>query len=85
MWDPRPTSRCYVRGRLDVPSAWREAPGQFRKQERVALALTESVTLIGEGGDPDEVQERVSKHFGDADMVHLFRPSPPSRHGTVWR
>lgn len=41
--------------RLDVLFAWREAPGQFRKQERVTLALTESVTLIGEGGDPDEV------------------------------
>jgi AhpD family alkylhydroperoxidase len=36
--------------RLDVLSAWREAPDLFTAEERAALSLTESVTLIAEGG-----------------------------------
>jgi AhpD family alkylhydroperoxidase len=125
MWNPRPTRRCYARGRgrpeplyalvkiraaqlngcaycldtrnrdaraggedqrrLDVLSGWREAPGQLSKQERTALVLTESVTLIGEGGDSDECTTVPQKHLGDAGMVHVLRPSPPSTCGTAWR
>src|SRR5690242_15944576 len=39
--------------RLDVLSAWREAPGLFTERERAALAFTEVVTRIGEAGVPD--------------------------------
>ena len=58
--------------RLDVLSAWREAPELFSEQEQAALALTEAVTRIGDQGVPDEVWTHASKHFqGDA-MVSLL-------------
>ena len=41
--------------RLDVVSAWREAPQLYSARERAALALTEAVTLISRDGVPDEV------------------------------
>lgn len=58
--------------RLDVLSAWREAPGLFSEDERAALALTEAVTLVGERGVPEDVWQQASKHFGDTGMVHLL-------------
>ncbi|MGH9104364.1 MAG: carboxymuconolactone decarboxylase family protein [Acidimicrobiales bacterium] len=58
--------------RLDVVSAWREAPRLFSEQEQAALALTEAVTLISRDGVPDEVWENASKQFGDTGMVHLL-------------
>lgn len=58
--------------RLDVLSAWREAPDLFSESEQAALALTEAVTLIGERGVPDDVWEDAYKHFGDKGMVHLL-------------
>ncbi|MGH9057379.1 MAG: carboxymuconolactone decarboxylase family protein [Acidimicrobiales bacterium] len=58
--------------RLDVLSAWREAPGLYSEEERAALALTEAVTLIGEQGVPEEVWAEASKHYDDAGMVHLL-------------
>ncbi|MGH9115823.1 MAG: carboxymuconolactone decarboxylase family protein [Acidimicrobiales bacterium] len=58
--------------RLDVLSAWREAPGLYSDEERAALALTEAVTLISEAGVPDEVWAEVSEHYDDAGMVHLL-------------
>jgi AhpD family alkylhydroperoxidase len=41
--------------RLDVLSAWREAPSLFTTKEQAALALVEAVTLIGVSGVPDAV------------------------------
>jgi AhpD family alkylhydroperoxidase len=58
--------------RLDVLSAWREAPGIYTERERAALALTEAVTLIGEDGVPDEVWADATRHFDDAGMVQLL-------------
>jgi len=58
--------------RLDVLSAWREAPQLFSEQEQAALALTEAVTLIGHGGVSDEVWVNASKQFGDTGIVHLL-------------
>ncbi|HET9731724.1 MAG TPA: carboxymuconolactone decarboxylase family protein [Acidimicrobiales bacterium] len=58
--------------RLDVLSAWREAPRLFSEQEQAALALTEAVTLIGEAGVPDQVWENATKHFGDTGTVQLL-------------
>lgn len=58
--------------RLDVLSAWREAPRLFSEQEQAALALTEAVTLISKGGVPDETWENASRQFGDTGMVHLL-------------
>src|SRR5699024_10376916 len=58
--------------RLDILSAWREAPSMFSEAEQAALALTESVTLIGREGVPDEVWDRAAQQFGEADLVHLL-------------
>ena len=58
--------------RLDVLSAWREAPELFSERERAALAFTEAVTLIGVNGVPDDVWDDARRHFDDAGMVHLL-------------
>ena len=58
--------------RLDVLSAWREAPDLFTPAERAALAFTESVTLIADGGVPDDVWADVREHFDEAGVVHLL-------------
>jgi AhpD family alkylhydroperoxidase len=58
--------------RLDVLSAWREAPDLFTARERAALAFTEAVTLIGDNGVPSEVWDDAKKHFDDVGMVHLL-------------
>ena len=57
--------------RLDVLSAWREAPDLFSERERAALALTEQVTRI-EGGVDDEVWRAVTEHFDEQGTVHLL-------------
>ena len=58
--------------RLDVLSAWREAPDLFTDQERAALAFTEAVTRIGETGVPDPVWTDVSGHFDQSGIVHML-------------
>jgi AhpD family alkylhydroperoxidase len=58
--------------RLDVLSAWREAPDLYTPAEQAAFALTEAVTLIGEDGVPDPVWDEVALHFEDAQIVHLL-------------
>jgi AhpD family alkylhydroperoxidase len=58
--------------RLDVLSAWREAPELFTDAERAALALTEAVTLIGEDGVPDDVWAEVTRQFDEAGVVNLL-------------
>lgn len=58
--------------RLDVLSAWKEAPDLFNDAERAALALTEAVTQIGAAGVPEDVWEQASKQFPEAAMVHLL-------------
>lgn len=58
--------------RLDVLSAWREAPELFTDQERAAFALTEAVTNIADAGVPDAVWSDVVKQFDEAGVVHLL-------------
>jgi AhpD family alkylhydroperoxidase len=58
--------------RLDVLSAWREARDLFTPAERAALAFTESVTLIADGGVPDDVWAEVREHFDEAGAVQLL-------------
>jgi AhpD family alkylhydroperoxidase len=58
--------------RLDVLSAWREAPDLFTGAERAALAFTEAVTRIGEAGVSDAVWSDVAAEFDDAGIVHLL-------------
>ena len=58
--------------RLDVLSAWREAPDLFSPAERAALAFTEAVTLIADDGVPEPVWTDVTRHFDEACVVHLL-------------
>ncbi len=58
--------------RLDVLSAWREAPELYTELERAALAFTEAVTRIGDAGVPDQVWDDVRAHFDEAGVVHLL-------------
>lgn len=58
--------------RLDVLSAWREAPDLFTDRERAALAFTEAVTLIAADGVPDDVWSETTRHFDEAGIVHLL-------------
>lgn len=50
--------------RLDVLSAWREAPSFFSDKERAALALTECATLIADGGVPEDVWADATRALG---------------------
>jgi AhpD family alkylhydroperoxidase len=58
--------------RLDVLSAWREAPDLFTEAERAALAFTEAVTLIADDGVPEPVWTGVTRHFDQAGVLHLL-------------
>jgi AhpD family alkylhydroperoxidase len=58
--------------RLDILSRWREAPSYFSDRAQAALALTESVTRIGEAGVPDDVWERVARVFDEREIVRLL-------------
>jgi AhpD family alkylhydroperoxidase len=55
---------------LYARSAWEETPF-FTDRERAALAWTEAVTRVADGHVPDEVFERVRKHFQDTELVDL--------------
>lgn len=58
--------------RLDVLSAWREAPELFTDTERAALAFTEAVTRIGDAGVPHAVWNDIAAQFDEAGIVHLL-------------
>jgi AhpD family alkylhydroperoxidase len=58
--------------RLDILSAWREAPSFFNDREQAAFELTESVTRIGEAGVPDAVWEGVARFFDKNEIVRLL-------------
>jgi AhpD family alkylhydroperoxidase len=56
--------------RLDVISAWREAP-LFTKRERAALAWTEAVTLVADTHVPGDVFETARAEFSERELVDL--------------
>ncbi|HPP82571.1 MAG TPA: carboxymuconolactone decarboxylase family protein [Rubrivivax sp.] len=58
--------------RLDVLSAWEEAPYLYSTREQAAIALTEQVTRIGAGGVADATWERVRAAFTDKEIVQLI-------------
>ncbi|MDQ0874292.1 AhpD family alkylhydroperoxidase [Paenibacillus sp. V4I3] len=57
--------------RLYLLNAWREAPF-YTESERAALALTEAVTRISDGGVPQELYEQVRRHFDEEQFVDLL-------------
>jgi AhpD family alkylhydroperoxidase len=56
--------------RLYSLDAWRESP-LYDDRERAALELCEAVTLIAEGHVPDEVWDRASRVFDEAELSQL--------------
>lgn len=58
--------------RMDVLSAWREVDDRFTAREHAALALTEQVTLISQGGVSDEVWDAAHSAFTEPELGALL-------------
>lgn len=58
--------------KLDVVSAWHEAPSLYSARECAALALTEQVTLISCSGVSDEVWAEVEAQFSPNEIPLLL-------------
>jgi AhpD family alkylhydroperoxidase len=56
--------------RLYLLNAWRETPF-YTDRERAALEWTESVTQVAQTHVPDDVFERVRKHFTETEIINL--------------
>ncbi|PVE22653.1 alkylhydroperoxidase [Microvirga sp. KLBC 81] len=56
--------------RLHHIAAWHESP-LFEPRERAALAWTEALTRLPEGGVPDELYERVRSQFTEKELSDL--------------
>ena len=57
--------------RLYMIAAWREATC-YSARERAALALTEAVTLIADGGVPDDVWEQAEDEFDPEELGQVL-------------
>jgi AhpD family alkylhydroperoxidase len=57
--------------RLYMVAAWREA-SCYDARERAALALTEAVTLIADGGVPDDVWEQAEDEFDPEELGQVI-------------
>lgn len=58
--------------RMDVLAGWREAAELFSPRERAAIALTEAITLIHDGGVPDQVWNDAAAQFPGNEMPVLL-------------
>jgi AhpD family alkylhydroperoxidase len=58
--------------RLHMVAVWREAAHFFTEKEQAALALTEAVTLVADGGVPDDVYARAAAHFDETELAHVL-------------
>ncbi len=58
--------------RLDVVGAWREIDSRFTARERAALALTEQVTHVSQGGVTDDVWTQVEAEFSEHEIGALL-------------
>lgn len=58
--------------RLDIVSAWREAPSYFSDAERAALALTEEATLIADHGVSDVVWDAAVDALGEKGVAQVL-------------
>jgi AhpD family alkylhydroperoxidase len=76
MWKPRPTRRCYARGR-------------GRPEPLYALVKIRAAQLNGCAYCLDtrnrDARAGGKEIMGYAGMVHVLRPSPLSTCGTAWR
>ncbi|MET7699092.1 carboxymuconolactone decarboxylase family protein [Streptomyces sp. NPDC005485] len=58
--------------RLHMIAVWREARHFFTEKECAALALTEAVTLVADGGVPDDVYAQAAAHFDDEELAQVL-------------
>ncbi|MGW0830082.1 carboxymuconolactone decarboxylase family protein [Streptomyces prunicolor] len=58
--------------RLHMVAVWREARHFFTEREQAALALTEAVTLVADGGVPDDVYAQAAAHFDERELAHVL-------------
>ncbi|WP_443080429.1 carboxymuconolactone decarboxylase family protein [Streptomyces sp. SP18BB07] len=58
--------------RLHMIPVWREARHFFTAREQAALALTEAVTLVADGGVPDAVYAEAATHFDETELAHVL-------------
>ena len=56
--------------RIYAVPVWRETPF-YTDRERAALAYTEAVTALGQGGVSDEVFDAAARHFPEVELVGL--------------
>jgi len=56
--------------RLHHLAIWRESP-LFDVRERAALAWTESLTRLGEGGVPDDIYDEARMRFSEKELADL--------------
>ncbi|GAA2987519.1 carboxymuconolactone decarboxylase family protein [Streptomyces fulvorobeus] len=58
--------------RLHMVAVWREATHFFTEKEQAALALTDAVTRVADGGISDEVYGRAATHFEEPALARLL-------------
>ncbi|MER6674371.1 carboxymuconolactone decarboxylase family protein [Streptomyces sp. NPDC000983] len=58
--------------RLHMVAVWREARHFFTEREQAALALTEAVTLVSDGGVPDTVYTEAAAHFDEEELSRVL-------------
>ncbi|MEU7581844.1 carboxymuconolactone decarboxylase family protein [Streptomyces sp. NPDC041068] len=58
--------------RLHMIGVWREARNFFSEKEQAALALTEAVTLVSQGGVPDDVYAEAARHFDESELARVL-------------
>jgi len=58
--------------RLHMVPVWREARHFFTEREQAALALTEAVTLVADGGVPDPVYTEAATHFTEQELAQVL-------------
>ncbi|KUN19289.1 4-carboxymuconolactone decarboxylase [Streptomyces antibioticus] len=58
--------------RLHMVAVWREARHFFTDKEQAALALTEAVTLVADGGVPDEVYAQAAAQFEERELAQVL-------------
>ncbi|MET7485922.1 carboxymuconolactone decarboxylase family protein [Streptomyces sp. NPDC005538] len=58
--------------RLHMVAVWREARHFFTDREQAALALTEAVTLVADGGVPDDVYAQAAAQFDEQELAHVL-------------
>jgi AhpD family alkylhydroperoxidase len=56
--------------RLYAVAVWRDAPF-FTERERAALAWTDALTRVSEGGVSDELYRSLRKHFSEKELVDI--------------